>query len=91
MNTECSKHVEDSNKHIIEEIVRQVAHLPELYKDAGQKYINFLMQNKQDKFVPIFIEHHNNEERYMRASRSGDLHQTLLVSQNQRRYNGLNI
>jgi len=24
------KHVEDSNKHIIEEIVRQVAHLPEL-------------------------------------------------------------
>jgi len=26
----CSKHVEDSNKHIIEENVRQVAHLPEL-------------------------------------------------------------
>ena len=25
----CSKHVEDSNKHIIEEIVRQVGHLPE--------------------------------------------------------------
>ena len=30
----CSKHVEDSNKHIIEEIVRQVGHLPELYEDA---------------------------------------------------------
>jgi len=25
----CSKHVEDSNKHIIEEIVRQVGYLPE--------------------------------------------------------------
>jgi len=28
------KHVEDSNKHIIEETVRQVGHLPELYEDA---------------------------------------------------------
>jgi len=27
----CSKHVEDSNKYIIEEIVRQVGHLPELH------------------------------------------------------------
>ena len=26
----CSKHVEDSNKHIIEETVRQVGYLPEL-------------------------------------------------------------
>jgi len=25
----CSKHVEDSYKHVIEEIVRQVGHLPE--------------------------------------------------------------
>jgi len=25
----CSKHVEDSNKHIIEETVRQVGYLPE--------------------------------------------------------------
>jgi hypothetical protein len=34
-----SKHVEDSNKHIIEEIVRQVGHRPELYKDArSEKY-----------------------------------------------------
>jgi len=30
----CLKHVEDSNKHIIEEIVRRVGHLPELYKAA---------------------------------------------------------
>jgi hypothetical protein len=31
---------EDSNKHIIEEIVRQVGHPPELYEDARseQKY-----------------------------------------------------
>jgi hypothetical protein len=29
----------DSNKHIIEEIVRQVGHLPELYEDArSEKY-----------------------------------------------------
>ena len=35
----CSKHVEDSNKHIIEEIVRQVGCLPELYEDARlEKY-----------------------------------------------------
>jgi hypothetical protein len=27
----CSKHVEDSNKHIIEEIVRQVGYQPELH------------------------------------------------------------
>jgi len=31
--------VEDSNKHIIEEIVHQVGHLPELYEDArSEKY-----------------------------------------------------
>jgi len=36
----CSKHVEDSNKHIIEETVRQVGHLPELYEDArSEKYL----------------------------------------------------
>jgi len=29
-----SKHVEDSDKHIIEETVRQVGYLPELYEDA---------------------------------------------------------
>jgi len=35
----CSKHVEDSIKHIIEETVRQVGHLPELYEDArSEKY-----------------------------------------------------
>ena len=37
----CSKHAEDSNKHIIEEIVRQIGHLPELYEDARlEKYKN---------------------------------------------------
>jgi hypothetical protein len=35
----CSKHVEYSNKHIIEKIVRQVSYLPELYEDArSEKY-----------------------------------------------------
>jgi len=35
----CSEHVEDSNNHIIKEIVRQVAYLPELYEDArSEKY-----------------------------------------------------
>jgi hypothetical protein len=34
-----SKHVEDSNKHIIEETVCQVRHLPDLYEDAqSEKY-----------------------------------------------------
>jgi len=28
------KHAEDSNKHIIEETMRQVGHLPEFYEDA---------------------------------------------------------
>ena len=41
----CSKHAEDSNKHIIEETVRQVGYLPELYEDArSEKNIyNFLV------------------------------------------------
>jgi hypothetical protein len=30
----CSKHVEHSYKHIVEEIVRQFGYLPELYEDA---------------------------------------------------------
>jgi hypothetical protein len=35
----CSKHVKDSNKHIVEETVRQVGHLQELYEDArSEKY-----------------------------------------------------
>jgi len=34
----CSKHVEDSNRHIIEETVRQIGHLPELYEDAQSEY-----------------------------------------------------
>jgi hypothetical protein len=35
------KHVEDLNKQIIEEVVRQVGYLPELYEDGGQKNIKF--------------------------------------------------
>ena len=35
----CSKHVKDLNKHIIEEIVRQVGHLPQLYEEARSKKI----------------------------------------------------
>ena len=31
----CSKHVEDSNKHVIEEIARQVGYLPELSKERS--------------------------------------------------------
>jgi hypothetical protein len=35
----CSKHVEDSNKPIIKEIVRQVSHLPEFCEDEWtEKY-----------------------------------------------------
>jgi len=30
----CLKHVEDSNKHIIEKTVLEVSHLPELYEDV---------------------------------------------------------
>jgi len=33
-HTVARKYVEDSNKCIIEEIVRQVGYLPELYEDA---------------------------------------------------------
>jgi hypothetical protein len=35
----CSKHAEDSNKRDIEEIVRQVGYLPELYEDARSEKI----------------------------------------------------
>ena len=37
-----SKHVENSNKHIIEEIMRQVGYLPELYEIArSEKNFSF--------------------------------------------------
>ena len=50
----CSKHVGDSNKRIIEEIVRQVGHLPDLYEDAlldkykiySVKWSNILKKSK---------------------------------------------
>ena len=35
----CSIHVEDSSKHIIEEIAGQVGYLPELYEDARSEKI----------------------------------------------------
>ena len=38
------KHVEDSNKHVIKEIVRQVGHLPELYEDARSEKYKILFQ-----------------------------------------------
>jgi hypothetical protein len=35
----CSKHVEDSVKHITEETVHEVGYLPELYEDVwSEKY-----------------------------------------------------
>jgi hypothetical protein len=46
----CSKHVEDSNKRIIEETVRQVGYLPELYEDArSEKY------KKKDKNISVAV------------------------------------
>jgi hypothetical protein len=42
-----SKHVEDSNKHIIEEIVRQVGYLPELYDDARSEKYKITRMNSQ--------------------------------------------
>jgi len=43
------KHVEDSNKHTIEEIVRQVDYLLELYEDArAEKYFK-----KNSTYLPV--------------------------------------
>jgi hypothetical protein len=36
-NKKKKKIVEDSNKHVIKEIVHQVGYLPELYKDVRSK------------------------------------------------------
>ena len=36
----CSKHVEDSNKHIIKEIVHKFGYLQELYEDARSEKKN---------------------------------------------------
>jgi len=40
------KHLEDSNKHIIEEIVRQVGYIPELYKDARSERYIYIKKNR---------------------------------------------
>jgi len=45
----CSKHVEDSNKNITEETVRQVGYLPELYEDARLEKI----ENVKDTLLGI--------------------------------------
>jgi hypothetical protein len=47
----CSKHVEDSNKHIIEEIVRQVCHLPELYEDARSEKYKFVWLHVSTSYI----------------------------------------
>jgi hypothetical protein len=55
----CSKHVEYSNKHIIEEIVRQIGHLPEKKHRVelcynvikGQKYFCALMTEEYNIMV----------------------------------------
>jgi hypothetical protein len=45
---------EDSNKHIIKEIVRQVGYLPELHEDARpEKYIKTI--KIQQKTIVIFL------------------------------------
>jgi len=55
----CSKHVEDSNKRIIEEIVRQVGHLPELYEDArSEKYIIWPYYILQIHCISFLIFYH---------------------------------
>jgi hypothetical protein len=41
----CSKHVENSNKHITEEIVRQGGYLPALYEDARPEKYKILNKN----------------------------------------------
>jgi len=52
----CSKHVEDSNKHIIVEILRQVGHLPELYEDARpEKYKIRCFPSRYNNNTIIFI------------------------------------
>jgi len=38
------KHVEDSNKHITEGIVRQVGYLPELFYHSSYQWVNKLWQ-----------------------------------------------
>jgi hypothetical protein len=60
----CSKHVEVSNKHITEETVRQVGHLPELYEDARSEkhkiYLKLLflsVKGSVNKLCAVIFEH----------------------------------
>jgi len=51
----CSKHVEDSNKHIIEETMRQVGYLPELYEDIQlEKYKLWLTLRRLMSYIYIY-------------------------------------
>ena len=63
-----SKHVGVSNKHIIEEIVRQVGHLPELYVDAWSEKRTMSVCKYKDYltfFISVYIEIFTNEERQL--------------------------
>jgi len=57
------KHVEDSNKHIIEEIVRQVGNLPELYENArSEKYKIFALRFAVKQFTISNRTLHNSNK-----------------------------
>ena len=61
-----SKHVEDSNKHIIEEIVRRVVYLPELSEDArSEKY-------KKKKLLELSVSGAEFEPETFRIRRRAD-------------------
>ena len=51
--------MEDSNKHIIEEIVRQVGYLPELYEDARSEKKIIIIKKGETKFCIISLDYFN--------------------------------
>jgi len=56
------KHVGDSNKRVIEEIVRQVGYLPELYEDVrSEKY-------EKTKFSALLSEFRLTSEEWKRLA-----------------------
>jgi hypothetical protein len=57
MSTELLETCRDSNKHIIEKIVRRVGHLPELYEDGRSEKLIV----KINKIKPI---HSCNKKRF---------------------------
>jgi len=54
----CSKHVEDSNKHVIEEIVRQDGYLSELHSYVLTYKPYRTEQNSKKKQTPFHTTHH---------------------------------